>query len=62
MMSQWVSDIATDTKQSCDKQLGSFSQDLGKSGSLKQDTRSRWWENTDVLLKITLSSHISIKG
>ncbi len=29
VMSQWVGDVAIDTKQSCDKQPGSFTQDPG---------------------------------
>ncbi len=33
VMSQWVGDIAIDTKQSCDQQLGSIIQDPGKPGS-----------------------------
>ncbi len=28
MMSQWVCDVTIDTKQSCDQQFGSFTQDL----------------------------------
>ncbi len=37
MTSQWIGDIVIDTKQSCDKQLGSFTEDPGKPGSFTQD-------------------------
>ncbi len=40
-MSQWVWDIAIDTKQSCDQQLGPFTQDPGKSGSVTQESGGR---------------------
>ncbi len=36
-MSQWIGDVAIDTKQSCDKQPVSFIQDPGKPGSFTQD-------------------------
>ncbi len=35
--SQWVCDIVIDTKQSCDQQPGSFTQELGKPGYFTQD-------------------------
>ncbi len=37
MTSQWIGDVAIDTKQSSDKQPGSFIQDPGKPGSFTQD-------------------------
>ncbi len=40
MTSQWVGDIVIDTKQSCDQQLASFTQDAGKPGSCTQDPGS----------------------
>ncbi len=36
-MLQWIVDVAIDTKQSCDKQPGSFIQDPGKPGCFTQD-------------------------
>ncbi len=33
MTSQWIGDVAIDTKQSCEKQSGSFIQDPGNPGS-----------------------------
>ncbi len=41
MMPQWVSEIAIDTKQSCDQQLRSFIQDPRKSTSFTQDPDGR---------------------
>ncbi len=40
-MSQWVGDVAIDTKQSCDQQLWSFTQDPGKPESFIQDPHGR---------------------
>ncbi len=41
VMSQWVGDVAIDTQQLCDQQLGSFTQHPGKSGSFTQDAGGR---------------------
>ncbi len=41
MMSQWGGDIAIDTKQSCDQQLRSFTQDLGNLLRKTQITHHR---------------------
>ncbi len=35
--SQWVGDVAIDTRQSCEQQFGSFTQDPGFPGSFTQD-------------------------
>ncbi len=41
VMSQLVGDVAFETKQSCDLQVGSFMQDQGKVGSFTQDPGDR---------------------
>ncbi len=41
VMSQCIGDVAIDTKQSCDKQLQSFTQDPGFLGSFAQDPGGR---------------------
>ncbi len=45
-MSQWVGDTAINTKQSCDQQLGSFTQNSGKPGSFTQDPGC--WKKRDI--------------
>ncbi len=56
MTSQWVDDVLIDTKQSCDKQSGSFTQDPGKSGSC---TKIQVVGKHGYFISKTGSSHIS---
>ncbi len=49
MTSQWVGDGIIDTKQSCDQQPGSFTDDPGKPGSCTQDPGS--WKTWIFYLK-----------
>ncbi len=57
MISQWVGDIAIDTKLSCDQKLGYFTQDPGKHGSFMQDLGGR---KTLIFHLKTESSQISL--
>ncbi len=42
MTSQWVGDVAIDTKQSCDQQPGSVTQYPGKSFTEDSDGKKTW--------------------
>ncbi len=49
MTSQWVDDVVINTKQSCDQQPVSFTQDPVKPGSCTQDPGS--WKTWIFYLK-----------
>ncbi len=56
MTSQWIGDVVIDTKQSCDQQPGSFTQNPEKAGSCTQDPGSlKPW----IFTSKTGSSHTS---
>ncbi len=57
-MSQWVDDII-DTKQSCDQQPGSFTQDPGKSGYFTHDP-GVWKTWIFYVKKLDLATHHSL--
>ncbi len=61
VISQWVGDIAIDTKLSCDQKLGYFTQDPGKHGSFMQDLggrRKHWY----FISKLNLARYHWIKS
>ncbi len=58
-MSQWVGDVAIDTKQSCDQHRGSSTQDPGKPIYFIQDPGGRKMDISPR--KLNLATHHWIK-
>ncbi len=56
IMSQWVGDVETDTKQSWDQQLGSFTQDISPQN---QSSHTSQHEQTFTSDPLTPSTNVS---